>query len=509
MGIMTLYTSLHVSVPLCGSPMLRVLRAVQAALFLVEVVQAQSPSNPSPPPNIDPQVVQYICIGVGIWLVMLLVAIFDGMNHKRKKRPSTTTTTTVISPEEIGVFYADLKRPSDVKALFEEEKSLIEVKEAFALLDVDEGVTISRDEFKRGIAKLELHRPEGSAPGWKDDAFDRFDADGNGVIDFNEMCFALGMEIFGARARGEEKTAKDCLQEVIVNLQVVQTDAKKGAMATAKSKKEIARLDEGRREKKAEEEGKVAADAAEVDKGVSETERSMDFTTCRGFFFHIIMGLFPCLIIVHGFGQAMREENKLCGMAEAVAYVTKGKKENPDFHWTIQNYHYKRVKKKNGTKRVRVNTHFARCSGALATDDNAATFVPRTAKRNLALISKLVLNFDSAFAGRFNNERETWYKFHTRDKHQDKREYFTLPVLENSSCATVRIEWVEAEEPWWANRLCRNLTAITWTAICWAHKMKGFMAADEFEFRKLATGYASEERRVQEEAGSSDFDDME
>jgi hypothetical protein len=53
------------------------------------------------------------------------------------------------------------------------------------------------------------------------------------------MCFALGMEIFSARARGEEKSAKDCMQEVIANLQAVQTTAKKEAMKKAVMKKEV------------------------------------------------------------------------------------------------------------------------------------------------------------------------------------------------------------------------------------------------------------------------------
>jgi Ca2+-binding EF-hand superfamily protein len=219
----------------------------------------------------DPQTLQNILIAVSVWILLLVLAVVDG-TRERKRRRETSTLTSIVSPEE--VVYAELHRPANFESLCDEEKSLLQLKEAFALLDVGKDSTVSRDEFKKGISKLGLHQPTGphptpppggppppwdptphaphgtpplaglhqptgSAPGWKDDAFDRFDADGDGVINFQEMCFALGMEIFSARARGEEKSAKDCMQEVIANLQAVQTTAKKEAMKKAVMKKEV------------------------------------------------------------------------------------------------------------------------------------------------------------------------------------------------------------------------------------------------------------------------------
>jgi hypothetical protein len=149
----------------------------------------------------------------------------------------------------------------------------------------------------------------------------------------------------------------------------------------------VARLDEGRREVAAEAEGKEAADAAEVVVETTAAEKGMGADTLKGLGTYILLTLFPCGILLHSYGQAhppwdptphppwdpppltphgtppltgilfhsygqaMREENKLKGMAEAVEYIKTGKEEAPAFHWTIQNYHYKRKRRANGNRK--------------------------------------------------------------------------------------------------------------------------------------------------------------
>ena len=139
----------------------------------------------------------------------------------------TTMEPVFVDPRLDAQLKVDFKKGNAaITKLYAEEESLKEIAEAFQMLDVSgsglKGIgdaKISRDEFKKGIAKLGLHQPEGSAPGWKDDAFDRFDADGSGHVDYNEMCFMLGRQVLEAKAQGITKSAKECMQEVIGGLQ--------------------------------------------------------------------------------------------------------------------------------------------------------------------------------------------------------------------------------------------------------------------------------------------------
>ena len=375
--------------------------------------------------------------------------------------------------------------------LYKEEQGLKEIAEAFNMLDVSgsglKGIgdaKITLDEFKKGITRLQLHDPPGSAPGWKDDAFDRFDVDKSGFVDYNELCFALGREVMNAKANGIKKTAKECLQDVIGGLQQTQTAAKVAAMAAAKSNEDIARLDEGRREEAAEAAGKLAADAAVVQ--VEQTSAEEQNDECGMYF---CLTIFPCCILCHGFGKAMGGE-KIEGMEKAVEYVSKGKDDLPDFRWHIQNYHYKRVKKKKGgTRRVRVNTHRATLTGTLSAKDKSEVFVPNTRLRNVALVSNLVVHFEPSFDGEYHRQLEDFYKRNTKDKYQDKSCSYSMPHLNGTDSDGVRIEWVAGKDPWWANNECKWITCCTFTAVCWFHAMKSFMAAEDYHYVKEATGW--------------------
>ena len=432
-----------------------------------------------------------------------------------------------VAPEEVtmvedprlhmGLHVEFKKGNSNIDKLYAEEQSLKEVAKAFEMLDVSgsglKGIgdaKITRDEFKKGIARLGLHEPDGAAPGWKDDAFDRFDVDRNGYIDYNEMCFAMGREVLSAKARGERKTAKQCMQDVIGGLQATQSAAKEAAMAAAVEQSDIARLDEGRREEAAEAVGKAAADEVEV--AVEQTDAEEKNDSC---FAYLTLAIFPCCIYCHGFGRALAGE-KIEGMEQAVTYVARGKDDLPDYRWHIQNYHYKktRVKTKKGyrTKRTRVNTHRATLTGTLKATDATDVFVPNTRKRHLALLSKLAVRFDPAFEGEYQRELLAFYKRNTRDRHQDKSCTYSMPHLGGNDLDGVHIEWVPGEPmPWWMSNTCKMVTALTWTAVCWFQAMKSVMGAQTYVFTKVATGWHKGFNRQAEvlECETDDWDDVE
>ena len=287
--------------------------------------------------------------------------------------------------------------PASVPKLYDEVQSLREIGEAFGMLDgidVSDG-KISRDEFKKGIANLDLHAPEGTAPGWKDDAFDRFDVDKDGHVSYEELCFAIGMSVMSAKQRGEVMSAKECLSQVIFKLQETQTAAKLKAMKSEVEKKDVAKLDEGRRADAAEAAGTAAAAKAKVDVGSTELEEWEDSPEA-----YCGLILVPCCLCCYTIG-ATDMDDKIEGMEAAIKYITTNKDQNPGYYWSIQNYHHETRTETstdaNGnttthTTTVRVNTHFASTAGMLQANDVSETFVPNTRLKNCALASKLNVN---------------------------------------------------------------------------------------------------------------------
>ena len=349
--------------------------------------------------------------------------------------------------------------------LYKEEQGLKEIAEAFNMLDVSgsglKGIgdaKITLDEFKKGITRLQLHDPPGSAPGWKDDAFDRFDVDNSGFVDYNELCFAIGREVMSAKANGVKKTAKDCLQDVIGGLQQTQTAA--------------------------EAEGKLAADAAVVQVKQTSAEEECECGT------YCILTICPCVVLCEGPGAAMGGE-KIEGMEKAVEYVSKGKEELPEFRWHIQNYHTERVRKEDGPgyDDVEVTSSTATATGTLSAKDKSEVFVPNTRLRNVALTSHLTVNFEKSFADEYKKELNDFCKRNREDEFQRRSVTYSMPHLNGTDSDGVRIEWVPGKDPWWANNVCKWITCCTCTGVCWYHAMKSFMAAEDYHYVKEATGW--------------------
>ena len=133
--------------------------------------------------------------------------------------------------------------------MYSEEVALIEIAKLFDMLDTDDNKKIERNEFKKSIARLDLHRPEGAAEGWKDDAFDKFDVDGKGEIDYNEFCFAIGQTALAAHSQGRNLTALEIWKEVLSETQVAQTEAKNTVAAVDAGAKDEYSIDAKRKEK--------------------------------------------------------------------------------------------------------------------------------------------------------------------------------------------------------------------------------------------------------------------
>ena len=91
---------------------------------------------------------------------------------------------------------------------------------------------------KKSIARLNLHTPKGAAEGWKDDAFDKFDVDGKGSIDFTEFTFALAQTVMAYKKVDPSVEVIDCIKEVLTKTQEAQTEAKDGVAAVASGTKD-------------------------------------------------------------------------------------------------------------------------------------------------------------------------------------------------------------------------------------------------------------------------------
>jgi len=362
--------------------------------------------------------------------------------------------------------------------MHDEDASLREIEEAFDLMDTDGTKQIDRNEFKKGISKLQLHKPKGAADGWKDDAFDRFDVSNTGHIDYNEFCFAIATLVMSAKARKEAKSALQCFQEAIGELEATQSAAKAQVDIQAGSINDE------------ENEAAIREAAAEA---VVEVEKNEAEECHNGWGILVGLAVFPCALACLSIAKSTSGP-RLTGMPAVVKYVTDGKEANADYYWSIQCYHYETrthtvgsgKRRRRVTRRVRVNTHFASTRGGLVCNDDTDTFVPNTRLRNTALTSKLAVEIGGGFAGRYSNRKNMFYNANRRDRHQDTHESFHLPSMHD----TLRAEWVGGgEDPCYASRGMCCVSVLTCTAACWFAAMRNFIGAQEYTFEKTATAF--------------------
>jgi hypothetical protein len=367
-----------------------------------------------------------------------------------------------------------------------EQAVLVEIAQVFDVLDWNDDNRISRDEFKRSILKLNLHRPEGAADAWKDDAFDKFDVAREGSISYSEFTFALAQTVLSERQQGLETSAMDCFKMVLSETQQAQTEAKEGEGGVAA----VAPGTYGYYD--TENKRRTLANTADVEALHAKSKADEWQDSCCALAVVAIWPFYLCCCSNLGKSTLAADGGaKYVGLPAVVSYVTGCKDANATYYWSIQNYHYKveviQTKKGTRTKRKRVNTHFAQTRGVLNCTDQSSVFVPNMRKRNCALGSTLDVKIAHSFESEYGRRRELFYSMNTRDTHQDKVERFELPGMREA----VRCVWAEdgEEDPWYANTEFMCCSVVTCWAACWFYKMRGFMCNDGYVFRKRATSF--------------------
>ena len=384
-----------------------------------------------------------------------------------------------VELQEIGPAENSVRRKLG-NAKHVEEQVLIDIAKAFDILDFNDDKSIDRDEFKKSIARLDLHRPKGAADGWKDDVFDKFDVDNKGSVCYNEFCFAVAQTVFTYRTDGREMTAIEVLQEVLEATQEAQTAAKEEVEALGDGAKGEFEVEKQRQE---------LANKAEVTV-LHEKTSDDEWYDSKGAL--LCLALFPCYLCCTPFACAHAGDGKhLHGLPAVVKYVTTCKEAPVVYTWTFQCYHYKTVTtgagKNKRTKRVRVNTRRGSTSGTLMSTDQSPTFVPNMRRRNLALASELQTTFTPSFRSVYDRQRDMYWSVNKTDKHQDTHETLEIKPM----IAAARCEWADDDlpDPCYANLCCMCLSTITWTASCWLYKMRQFQCSDTYTFNKLASGF--------------------
>ncbi len=209
------------------------------------------------------------------------------------------------------------------KSMYGEEVALVEIAKLFDMLDTDDNKKIERNEFKKSIARLDLHRPEGAAEGWKDDAFDKFDVDGKGEIDYAEFCFAIGQTALAAHAQGRNLTALEIWKEVLSETQVAQTEAKNTVAAVDAGAKDEYSIDAKRKEK-----AQDANVAALHQKSKDDAFNDSAAAVC-------LVAACPCYLCCSNLSEGAVGD-PITGLQPVVQYITTCKSTNADYYWSIQ-----------------------------------------------------------------------------------------------------------------------------------------------------------------------------
>jgi len=365
------------------------------------------------------------------------------------------------------------QRPSSIGQLYKEEESLKEIANAFGVLDITDPKPIALSEFEQAIARLDLHAPEGTRPGWIKRAFDLFDVDGNGKIDFEELCFALGTTVMGAQAAGTFTSAKNCLHKVLFSPQEIPVTPEPNA-------------DSGKfKEKEGWGEGRCGQCAAfsclclcpcwvycpEVRSSVGE------YSTAK-------------------VGWKWQRPEKIHGMAAAVGYVNECKNAAVvEYHWQV--YYIRQYTESSGDTAY---TAYERMilgdtTGRLAVEDRSPVFVPNTQHKSVILSSELAVEFGSSFADRYRREKQAFFLLHAQ-KYKNSAKYleeFKLPSMKDRQ----QIDWVEGGEKCCTGPYSRNRSVLTCTAACWWLRMMHLFGRQKYMFQKQATGFASDPARFE------------
>lgn len=173
-----------------------------------------------------------------------------------------------------------------------------------------------------------------------------------------------------------------------------------------------------------------------------------------------IIHLACCVRLTRAFANESR------GIESVMSLMDKPRFENPYYTWHVQCYHYETRTRtrtdKDGrtetyTERVRVNTHCARASGTIPSEDRTPEFLPNTRAIQTQIDTKLDLDFSLS---NYFVEYNRWRNFHRWDVHQDSTHTEDLSSRAKSCLAV----WSQRNKPCWLNPGCywlANLFAVS------------------------------------------------
>lgn len=148
--------------------------------------------------------------------------------------------------------------------------------------------------------------------------------------------------------------------------------------------------------------------------------------------------------------------NETSGIEAVLAKMDRPRFEHPHYTWTVQCYHYRTVTRttrdKDGrtqthTERKRVNTHYARATGVIPSEDQTPEFIPNTRATQTQIDTTLELDLSRS---NYIDSYHSFCRFHRRDVHQDCHRNEELP----SRCTSCLAVWSQRNMPCWLNAGC-------------------------------------------------------
>jgi hypothetical protein len=173
-------------------------------------------------------------------------------------------------------------------------------------------------------------------------------------------------------------------------------------------------------------------------------------------------------------------------MEQVVNLMEKPRRENPQYKWTVQCYHYetrhytttdKDGRTQHHTKQERVNTHSARTWGYIPSTDLTPEFIPQVEAQQTQIDTHLDLDLSGS---NYMGEYYRWCAFHRWDVHQDSSHSEDLPSRAHSCLAV----WVPRTKPCWMNALWYWIANIFLLSFFYRLAAQRLMGKQEFTYHK-------------------------
>ena len=371
-----------------------------------------------------------------------------------------------------------------------------EIQALFNTLDQDGSTLISLEEFVRGVKGIDMipdHRLKG--PGLPADCdlaaiFKHLDDDGDGRLDVEELCLAIGADLLAAKERGV--TAPACLMKVLTTIQPSGSESEEPTRP-----------------------GGAGPDEDLVDADICAPGSPGEY----------ICAAFPFTLACYSHWGIESAEDRIVGLPRLLEYVGRVKECDVHYRWNVRCYHYETRTRQvadtytdmdgNTTTTWRtehyqeaVTTHSASTSGSLVAQDFSSTFVPRKWRKNLLLKSQEHIVLDPSFERAYHSRRSRFYSANRRDTHQSTSASLSVPALvvdqhfqwvrlvPSPHQTLLRSTWrccaqVEGELPCWLSCPVRFLASLVAPACgpCWLCQAKRHLDLQTFTFSKRCSGF--------------------